>query len=281
MHEPNPNHTPPLHLPCCRECSGTPSLQKHTWSCWALGAAVPSCRCVLSAGWDVGVRRHPGQAPAWRRRRLTLSLSLPSQPTHRCPSLPLTLLQAIQFSRAGTLKLPLLDLTPPWGSPIRPAVAAAVSAALDGFSAAREQPVRLVGPDTCWVAVLYGRVFCCHHDRRAGVLRLYRMFRCGGRWGGGWVCRSLRQDSIGLCELSGSSGQHAGSHPGKEAEASWVGTPLDLTRQVRRARRFLPPTALRLCHPACRDATSLAHQYEVYAQQLELSVVDNVLLVRR
>ena len=29
----------------------------------------------------------------------------------------------------------------------------------------------------------------------------------------------------------------------------------------------------------CRDATALAHQYEVYARQLELSVVDNVLLV--
>jgi hypothetical protein len=29
-----------------------------------------------------------------------------------------------------------------------------------------------------------------------------------------------------------------------------------------------------------RDATSLAHQYEVYAAQLELSVVDDVLLVR-
>ncbi|KAL4448111.1 hypothetical protein ABPG75_005330 [Micractinium tetrahymenae] len=113
-------------------------------------------------------------------------------------------LQAIQFSKAGTLKLPLLDLTPPWGSPIRPAVAAAVSAALDGFSATREQPARLVGPDTCWVAVLYGRVFCCHHDRAAGLLRLYRLFR---------------------------------------------------------------------------DATSLAHTYEVYARQLELSVVDNVLLV--
>lgn len=83
----------------------------------------------------------------------------------------------MQFSRAGTLKLPLLDLTPPWGSPIRPAVAAAVSAALDGFAAARDAPPRLVGPDTCWVAVLYGRVFCCHHDRRAGVLRLYRLFR--------------------------------------------------------------------------------------------------------
>ena len=30
---------------------------------------------------------------------------------------------------------------------------------------------------------------------------------------------------------------------------------------------------------ARRDATSLAHQYDVYARQLELSVVDNVLLV--
>lgn len=29
----------------------------------------------------------------------------------------------------------------------------------------------------------------------------------------------------------------------------------------------------------CRDATSLAHCYDVYARQLELSVVDNVLLV--
>ena len=92
-------------------------------------------------------------------------------------------LQAIQFSKAGTLKLPLLDLTPPWGSPIRPAMAATVSAALDGFSAAREQPGRLVGPDTCWVTVLYGRVFCCHHDRGAGLLRLYRMFRWG-LWAG-------------------------------------------------------------------------------------------------
>ncbi|KAL4859773.1 Arabinosyltransferase RRA3 [Chlorella vulgaris] len=113
-------------------------------------------------------------------------------------------LQAIQFSKAGTLKLPLLDLTPPWGSPIRPVQAAAVSAALEGFSAARSQPARLVGPDTCWVLVLYGRVFCAHHDRNVGLLRLYRLFR---------------------------------------------------------------------------DATSLAHQYEVYARQLELSVVDNVLLV--
>lgn len=32
--------------------------------------------------------------------------------------------------------------------------------------------------------------------------------------------------------------------------------------------------------PARRDATSLAHQYDCYAQRLELSVVDNVLLVR-
>ncbi|EFN57382.1 hypothetical protein CHLNCDRAFT_142780 [Chlorella variabilis] len=126
-------------------------------------------------------------------------------------------LQAIQFSKAGTLKLPLLDLTPPWGSPIRPVQAAAVSAALEGFSAARGQPERLVAPDTCWVVVLYGRVFCAHHDRGAGLLRLYRMFRCG-------------------------SAADAGP--------------------------LLP-----------RDATSLAHQYEVYARQLELSVVDNVLLV--
>ncbi|PRW59246.1 colon cancer-associated Mic1 [Chlorella sorokiniana] len=113
-------------------------------------------------------------------------------------------LQAIQFSRTGVLRLPLLDLTPPWGSPIRPGVAAAISTALDGFSAARDQPPRLVGPDTCWVVVLYGRVFCCHHDRRAAVLRLYRLFR---------------------------------------------------------------------------DATSLAHTFDVFAQQLELSVVDNVLVV--
>lgn len=106
-------------------------------------------------------------------RRLTRAAAPPC-PASCCPPA-----QAIQFSKAGTLKLPLLDLTPPWGSPIRPVQAAAVSAALEGFSAARGQPERLVAPDTCWVVVLYGRVFCAHHDRGAGLLRLYRMFRCG------------------------------------------------------------------------------------------------------
>jgi len=41
----------------------------------------------------------------------------------------------------------------------------------------------------------------------------------------------------------------------------------------------LPRPDHRRCAGPCRDATSLAHQYEVYARQLELSVVDNVLLV--
>lgn len=118
-------------------------------------------------------------------------------PRHHAPPAPLGVApQAIQFSKAGTLKLPLLDLTPPWGSPIRPAVAAAVSAALDGFSAAREQPARLVGPDTCWVAVLYGRVFCCHHDRAAGLLRLHRLFRWALRVPADtlWGTRRVRQE---------------------------------------------------------------------------------------
>lgn len=39
-----------------------------------------------------------------------------------------------------------------------------------------------------------------------------------------------------------------------------------------------PPTRAARA-PPCRDATSLAHTYDVFAQQLELSVVDNVLLV--
>lgn len=175
-------------------------------------------------------------------------------------------LQAIQFSKAGTLKLPLLDLTPPWGSPIRPAVAAAVSAALDGFSAVREQPARLVGPDTCWVAVLYGRVFCCHHDRAAGLLRLHRLFRCGRGWGGA------------RCACWG--GPRVTCLHGRPANtASSRGLALNSGRctgwQVP-AKRALSAGAAR----PCRDATSLAHTYEVYARQLELSVVDNVLLVR-
>jgi hypothetical protein len=129
--------------------------------------------------------------------------------------------------------------------------AAAVSAALEGFSAARSQPARLVGPDTCWVLVLYGRVFCAHHDRNVGLLRLYRLFRCvtGERvlccWCRCWWTRIVvRQVVPDIHSLRRTCPRHS---PGP---------------------------------PCPRDATSLAHQYEVYARQLELSVVDNVLLVR-
>ena len=75
------------------------------------------------------------------------------------------------------LRLPLLDLTPPWGSPLKPAAAAAATAGLESFGAAREPAPLLVGPDRVWVARLYGRVYCCHHDRARGALRLYRLFR--------------------------------------------------------------------------------------------------------
>lgn len=117
------------------------------------------------------------------------------------------------------LRLPLLDLTPPWGSPIRPGVAAAISTALDGFSAARDQPPRLVGPDTCWVAVLYGRVFCCHHDRRAGVLRLYRLFRSArvARSGGGADAGRAGGAEVRVLPLAG----HAAPCPAACTAGTW------------------------------------------------------------
>jgi hypothetical protein len=145
----------------------------------------------------------PGAAQALRHR---VSIAL-----RACPPPPFPP-QAIQFSKAGTLRLPLLDLTPPWGSPIRPLQAAALSAALEGFGAARAAPARLVGPDTCWVVVLYGRAFCAHHDRGAGLLRLYRMFRwAAGRAGVGGLGGGKQGGRTACCPRSRGVHQRTGT----------------------------------------------------------------------
>lgn len=194
----------------CRACSGMCTAPRRRWWCWALAATVPSCRPSSSAA-QVG----PGAgcaAPCVCARLLCLLCS---------STLPTLLLQPRRRSTrpAGVLRLPLLDLTPPWGSPIRPGVAAAISTALDGFSAARDQPPRLVGPDTCWVAVLYGRVFCCHHDRRAGVLRLYRLFRSArvARSGGGADAGRAGGAEVRVLPLAG----HAAPCPAACTAGTW------------------------------------------------------------
>lgn len=179
-------------------------------------------------------------------------------------------------------------------------MAAAINAALEGFSAAREAPAALVGPDTCWVVVLYGRVFAAHHDRGAGLLRLYRLFRCGARGaraGGAWRPRRARPrrgagshwPRWGCCGLPlptlplGAprlvcSCMPSCAPPVRTRLRPPTPAPAQTTLAARPAAH--PPPAVFAAPACCRDATSLAHSYEVYAQQLELSVVDNVLLVR-
>ena len=97
---------------------------------------------------------------------------------------------AFQFSRAGVLRLPLLDLNPPWSSsPIKgrsPAAAAAAAASPGGRSGSGRSPTpspaaaplrSAIGAEVVWVVVLYRRVYCAFHDREAGQLRLYRLYR--------------------------------------------------------------------------------------------------------
>lgn len=254
----------------CRVCSGMCTALRRRWWCWASAATAPSCRPSSSAA-QVGLG-----ARACKCGHLRVVPPPPLRHSHPSP----TCLTLRVPASAGVLRLPLLDLTPPWGSPIRPGVAAAISTALDGFSAARDQPPRLVGPDTCWVVVLYARVFCCHHDRRAGVLRLYRLFRCAA--GAGRMRAGRAGPRLGFC---GCPARLLSAHllasltlrtslcvvpccctPESQAGASPFAAP---------GRR---PTSAACSYP-CRDATSLAHTFDVYAQQLELSVVDNILVV--
>lgn len=72
-------------------------------------------------------------------------------------------LQSFQFTLRGLIRLPLLDLTPPWGSPTKAASSTA--------------PWLLVSPAQVWVLLLYQRVFIAHQDAGMGVLRLYRLYR--------------------------------------------------------------------------------------------------------
>ncbi|GAB4823944.1 hypothetical protein N2152v2_010990 [Parachlorella kessleri] len=108
-----------------------------------------------------------------------------------------TKLQAFQFTSAAAIKLPPLDLaSPPAAIPkaSAPAGAAVVGSGAAGTAHARPPAVQgllqlggrgrgrggskpSAGPDCVWVVTLYGRVYLCHLDKGARVLRLYRMYR--------------------------------------------------------------------------------------------------------
>ena len=73
-------------------------------------------------------------------------------------------LQTFQFSRSGLIRLPLLDLTPPWGSPVK-------------APASHAAPWLLVTPAQVWVLLLYRRVFIAYYEQAGSTLKLYRMYR--------------------------------------------------------------------------------------------------------
>jgi hypothetical protein len=88
--------------------------------------------------------------------------------------------QAFQFSRYnGVMRLPMLDLTPPWGSPIKSFSNQTSPAAASVSASSSSSPWLLVSQKQIWVVSLYRRVFIAYHDLSSNTLKLYRVYRDG------------------------------------------------------------------------------------------------------
>eukprot|EP00887_Chlorella_sp_A99_P004606 scaffold4.g4606.t1 len=211
-------------------------------------ASAPGCEFVMVT--SQGLLLFTPQQPGGQGLKLQSSAALPGlqwylyhHPTRlalaACGSTAMRL-HGFQFSKQGVVRLRMLDLTPPWGSPTKQLLASAFPAArwpgkafaggagtpgagppppprlelpapLAGgeeggtltFSPSSQAPAALAAA-CVWVVRLCGRVFVARHDRPRRLLQLHRMFL---------------------------------------------------------------------------DATALHHEFPVYGQQLALSVVDDVLLI--
>jgi hypothetical protein len=88
-------------------------------------------------------------------------------------------LQAFQFSRhSGVVRLPMLDLTPPWGSPMKSSpIKKSQGSSTSQSNAVRAVPWLLVSPSQVWILLLYRRVFIAYHDLASSTLKLYRLYR--------------------------------------------------------------------------------------------------------
>jgi hypothetical protein len=72
----------------------------------------------------------------------------------------------------------MLDLTPPWGSPMKASPRKSQSGQ-SYHAASRAAPWLLVSPTQVWVVLLYRRVFVAYHDLSSNTLKLYRMYHNG------------------------------------------------------------------------------------------------------
>jgi len=113
-------------------------------------------------------------------------------------------LQAFQFSRndhsGGVVRLSMLDLTPPWGSPMK---SPSKSTKNQTHHAVSASPWLLVSPTRIWVLLLYRRVFIAYHDVSSNTLKLYRIYRDGTAL-------------FAECPLTSASGNRGGYHPGPD-----------------------------------------------------------------
>ena len=167
-------------------------------------ASAPSCEFVMVT--SQGMLLFTLQQPGGQGLTLQSTLALPglqwfsyNHPTRiamaACGSTGARL-QAVQFTREGVVRLRLLDLNPPWGSPpkpVPPQPAAAVAPApgqqlASGHSGSLTfppagqpppQPPLLVPPAAVSVVRLCGRVYIAYHDRGRRVLQVGG-YRCGG-----------------------------------------------------------------------------------------------------
>jgi hypothetical protein len=113
-------------------------------------------------------------------------------------------LQAFQFSRnhpsGGVFRLSMLDLTPPWGSPMKSPTKSTLH---HGHHAVHAAPWLLVSPTQIWVLLLYRRVFIAYHDVSSNTLKLYRIYRDGTAL-------------FAECPLTSIGGNGVRYHPGPE-----------------------------------------------------------------